>query len=137
MKLKATGLLALVLICVAISGCNVSFGADATGKKWIALMEKHKKALEEDKFDIAAFKAEAKPIADELAQKKDKTQNKVLLSDDVLADFKRVSNEFEELLKKKGTNEQVQAYLEILAIWTGDKDDDKAGNAEGNAAGND
>jgi hypothetical protein len=118
---KVAGLFTVVLLALAVTGCSFSFGAaDESGKKWIALIEKHHKALQEGKFDAAAFKTEAKPIADELKSKRDPDQKKVLLSEQVLADFKRVSDDFEKLLGEKGTEEQQAAYSEMVKIWTTD-----------------
>lgn len=118
---KLNVLLVFVLAAAVLTGCSFGMGADEPGRKWIGLMDKHKKALEEGKLDVAAFKAEATPIAEELKKHRDKEQKKVLLSDEVLTEFKRASNEFEKLLDEKGTPEQRQAYVEILAIWTTDE----------------
>lgn len=123
MATKLAGLAALVLV-LAIAGCNFSMGADATGKKWIELIKKHHTALEEGKFDAEAFKKEARPIAEELKEKRDPDEKKVLLTDEVLAEFKKVSNEFETLLQEKGTLEQQVAYLEMVKIWTEDETPD-------------
>jgi hypothetical protein len=118
---KSTGLLAIAAIAVVIAGCSFSFGAaDESGKKWIAMIEKHKKALAEDKFDAAAFKSDATPIANELKSKRDPDEKKVLLSEQVLADFKRVSEEYEKLLAEKGNIEAQAAYAEMLKIWQTD-----------------
>ncbi|MCB9892978.1 MAG: hypothetical protein H6839_00845 [Planctomycetes bacterium] len=127
---KVAGLLVFALVAVMLAGCSFSMGADEPGKKWIAMIEKHKKALEDGKFDAAAFKTEAKPLAEELKKHRDKKEKKVLLSETVLADFKRVSNEFETLLKEKGTPEQQQAYLDMIKIWT--TDEEPADNAPAN-----
>jgi hypothetical protein len=128
---KIAGLAILVAMLFGVAGCNVTIGADESGKKWIAMIEKHKKLLEEGKFDAAAFKAEAKPLAEDLKKHRNKEEKKVLLSEKVLADFKRVSKEFETLLKEKGTPEQQAAYLEMIAIWT--EDEEPASNASANS----
>ncbi|MEZ5991581.1 MAG: hypothetical protein R3E76_04440 [Planctomycetota bacterium] len=130
MTRKATALLALFLLSMTVIGCSFGTGANETGKKWIALIEKHKAALQEGKFDAAAFKTEATPIAEELKKKRDPDQKKVLMTEKVLEDFKRVSKEFETLLAQKGTPEQQQAYLDVLDIWIAS--DTPADNASAN-----
>ena len=130
---KLAGLAVLVAILFSVTACNVTIGADEDGKKWIALMDKHKKLLEEGKFDAKAFKAEAKPIAEALKKHRGSSDQVTFRSEDVLKDFKRSIDEFQKVLQEKGTQEDVEAYLEMKQLWNFDK---PAANAGGNAPGN-
>jgi hypothetical protein len=126
------GLTAVVLLVFVTAGCHFTVGADEPGKKWIALLDKHKALLKQGKFDAKAFQAEAKPIAEDL--KKHRGSNpKVYFSDKVLADFKRAMKEFEDLMKEKGTPEQQKAYLDMRQIWDFEQ---PAANAPANAPAN-
>lgn len=120
---RTIGVLSVAVMVAVLGSCSFSIGgnpADEAGKKWIALIEKHKAEFEAGKFDAAAFKSEGTPIAEELKKHRDEKEKKVLLTDEVLKDFKRVTDEFEGLLQSKGTPEQQQAYLDLVKIWTDD-----------------
>ena len=127
---KLAGLAVLVAILFSVTACNVTIGADEDGKKWIALMDKHKKLLEEGKFDAKAFEAEAKPIAEALKKHRGSSDQVSFRSEDVLKDFKRATNEFENVLKEKGSEEQKKMYLDIRDLWNFKQ---PAGNSAGNA----
>lgn len=130
---KAVRVFSVAVMVAVLASCSFSIGgnpADEAGKKWIALIEKHKAEFEVGKFDAVAFKSEGTPIAEELKKHRDEKEKKVLLTDEVLKDFKRVTDEFEKLLQDKGTPEQQQAYLDLVNIWTAN-DEGKA-NAPAN-----
>lgn len=113
---KVSGLVLFALFAVMVAGCGAK--ADAPAKKWIDFLDKHKATLNAGNFDVAAFKAEGKPLVEELKKVKDTKQNKILMTEGVLKEWNRANDEFGEAAGKNA--DAAGAYLEMVLDIAGE-----------------
>lgn len=107
---KATGLLALIMLVFAM-GCQVS--ADEPAQKWIDFMKKHNAKIHDGTFKADEFKAEGTPLAAELTAKVDPKEKKLLMTESVLNEWKKVHDDFDIAVAKVGNREAQTAFLEV------------------------
>lgn len=107
---KATGLLALFLLAF-VMGCQVS--ADEPARKWITFMEKQNAKIRDGSFKADEFKAEGAPLAAELTAKVDPNEKKLLMTEGVLNDWKKVHDDFDNACKEKFNMEAQKVFEEV------------------------
>lgn len=107
---KATGLLALIMLVFAM-GCQVS--ADEPAQKWIDFMKAQNAKIRDGSFKADEFKAQGKPLAAELTAKVDPKEKKLLMTEGVLNEWKKVHDDFDNACKEKLNMEAQAAFEEV------------------------
>lgn len=120
---KQLGLVLLFAMCMGLTGCSAP--ADEPARQWIQFLEKHQTLLESDDFNVESFKDEGLPLAKEINKHRNPDNGKILMTEDVLTEWKRVNKEFGKAIDKYSLDHNdpgpSASYAELVDIVVADE----------------
>lgn len=118
--MRKTVAFTVLLALLFVASCSAPGDAPAT--KFVAFLDKHKAAINEGKFDVKAFEDEGKPLVAELRTHRDPKDQKILMTEKVLAEWQRANKEFaaaaDKMTTEKADPSAAMAYTALVEDLT-------------------
>jgi hypothetical protein len=110
-----------LLLFACVAAC--SFPADKPAHQWVKFVRKYQAKVEDGSFKRSHFVKEGKPIAEDLAKRRDEKAGVILLSDDIRDDFKQANLDFIKACEEAGNEDAKEAFREVASIFAETEED--------------